>query len=51
MTDFFSGTRLHLVVRDFLSLETNRQQNLCQEMRSTQRSCVCRNAELDVVCI
>jgi len=51
MMCFFSGTRLHLVLRDFFLLRTNRQQNLCQEVRSTRRSRVCKNAELDVVCI
>ena len=44
MAGFFSGTGLHLVVRDLFLLRTNNKQNLCQEMRSTRRSRVCRNA-------
>ena len=46
-TAFFSGTSLHLVVRDFFLLRQTTNKDLCQEVRSTQRSCVCRNAELD----
>lgn len=41
---FFSGTGLHLVVRDFFLLRTNKDKNLCQEKRSARRSRVCRNA-------
>ena len=41
---FFSGTGLHLVVRDLFLLRTNNKQNLCQEVRSTRRSRVCINA-------
>jgi len=43
-TAFFSGTGLHLVVRDLFLLRTNKDKNLCQEVRSTRRSRVCRNA-------
>ena len=44
MTAFFSGTGLHLVLRDLFLLRTNKDKNLCQEVRSTRRSRVCRNA-------
>jgi len=44
MTAFFSGTGLHLVLRDLYLLRTNKNNYLCQEMRSTRRSRVCRNA-------
>jgi hypothetical protein len=43
-TEFFSGTGLHLVVRDLFLLRTNNKQNFCQEVRSTRRSRVSRNA-------
>jgi len=44
---FFSGTSLHLVLRDFFLLSQTTNKYLCQEVRSTRRSRVCRNAELD----
>ena len=44
MMPFFSGTGLHLVVRDFFLLRQTEDKNLCQEVRSTRRSRVCRNA-------
>lgn len=44
MSAFFSGTGLHLVVRDLFLLRQTTNKNLCQEVRSTRRSRVCRNA-------
>jgi len=40
---FFSGTGLHLVLRDLFLLRQTTNKNLCQEVRSTRRSRVCRN--------
>jgi hypothetical protein len=43
MMTFFSGTGLHLVLRDLLLLRQTTNKNLCQEVRSTRRSRVSRN--------
>ena len=40
---FFSGTGLHLVLRDLLLLRQTTNKYLCQEVRSTRRSRVCIN--------